>query len=171
MASTPGNARIELESNPYTLTGDTYSNRSLLGIERRYTIPERIQTTGPGLFTSTVVPATDVRLLITGVSVEWGAIPGAAVSVSLGVTLSGSALLGTADMTAGTFVAAIPTIHLPAGAPVGGVVQAHPQGLNLVTRAGNGSNALFRVAQTGPAGFVTVVTVFYSPFYASDLAC
>jgi hypothetical protein len=172
VASTPGSARVEVESNPYTLTGDTYSDRSLLGIERRYTIPERIVCTGTGNFNSTIIAPAGVRLLITGMSVEWGAVPAANVSIFLGVVLAGSALLGTADRAFGTFVASTPTLHIPAGAAIGSVVQAHPQGLNLVTREGNAAGVTIRATQANGAGAdVTTVTIFLSPVSVSDLLC
>jgi len=167
--STPGSARIELESNPFTLTGDRYSDRSLLGVERRYTIPERIACAGTGNFNSAILAPTGVRLLITGVSVEWAAAPAVAVTISLGVVLGGSALLGTADNGPGVFSASTPTIHLPAGTAAGTLVQAHPTPLNLVTREGTGGS-LYRVTQVG-ADFASVVTVYFSPFSVTDLPC
>ena len=171
MTSTPGNARVEIESNPYTLTGDTFSPRSLLGVERRYTIPERIVCAGPGVFNSTVIPPTGVRLLITGVSVDWGAAPTANGSIQLQATLAGSGILGTPDQAAGAFTTCTPLIRVPNGSPIGAVPMAHPQGLNIVTREGNGANSLFRVQQVAGGPDVYNVTVYYSPLYAEDLGC
>jgi hypothetical protein len=92
-------------------------------------------------------------------------------SPSLGVTLAGSGILGTADQAAGAFTVATPVIRVPAAAAPGVVVAAHPEGLNLVTREGNGTNVLFRAQVASGAGDTFNVTVYYSPLYAQDLGC
>lgn len=171
MASAPGNARVELQSNPYTLTGDTFSGRSLLGVERRYTIPERIVCTGTGNFASGLTPPAGVRLLITGVSIDWAAAPAANSSIALAATVAGSGILGTADQSVGSFTLITPAIRVGAASAIGSIPMAHPSGLNIVTREGDGTNSLFRVQQAAGVADVFNVTVYYSPLYAADLAC
>ena len=86
-------------------------------------------------------------------------------------TLAGSGILGTSDQAAGSFTPVTPILRVPAGTLAGSLAQMHPAGLCVVTREGDGTNALFRVVQTAGVADVYSVTVYYAPIYSEDLPC
>jgi hypothetical protein len=166
-----GNVRLQLAGSQHTLTADAYDDKAVLGVERRYTLTERITGTGAGNFNSVLAVPAGVRLLIVGVSIDWAAAPGAAASISLGVTVAGNDMLGFPDLGYGSFKTVTPLSLISAAAPPGTIYMAHANEFSVVTVVGNAANPLFR-SQIATAGTGTFgMTVYYAPLYAEDLRC